>query len=79
MCISTAYEHDVHGAVLAEYVASISQENKTVILTDIMGKKIRVPGFLISADLTNGVLVIETMPQESGTPGSVPPARKNEE
>ncbi len=60
MCISTAYENKKTGPVLAENIESLSQQDGAVILKDIMGKETVIPGMLKSADLTNGVLIIES-------------------
>jgi predicted RNA-binding protein len=59
MCISTAYENNEDGPILAEHVAVVTQQSGSVIMTDIMGKETAIRGFLKLADLTHGVLVIE--------------------
>lgn len=59
MCISTAYECTEQGPVLAEMVATVSQKEGSVVMTDIMGKDTVIQGALKSADLTRGVLIIE--------------------
>lgn len=59
MCISTAYKDNETGEVLAEYVASIKQQDNSVVMTDITGADIVVEGVLKSADLAKGILIID--------------------
>ena len=59
MCISTAFEGEEGGTVLAEHIAKVIQQDNTVILIDIMGGETVVDGELKSADLARGVLIIQ--------------------
>lgn len=59
MCISTAYEGNESGPVLAEYVAAVELQDGKVTMIDIMGKETVVNGSLKSADLTRGLLIVE--------------------
>lgn len=59
MCVSTAYARQEGSDVLAEYIAEISMDKDTITMTDVMGMKTQVKGYLKSADLTKGVIIIE--------------------
>ncbi len=61
MCLSTVYGK--HGQeeerVICNNVSMIRVEDKNVRLTDVLGCDMVVPGALVSADLTQGVVVLE--------------------
>lgn len=60
MCLSRVYRNEMKkDAVLLEDVCTIRSENGTVILTDIMGVQLCVPGYVKFADLTGGTVIIE--------------------
>lgn len=60
MCLSTAYRDSKPDEVLMEYVSSIKTEGDTITLTDMMGEQKTFTGILKFADLTGGVLRIDT-------------------
>lgn len=59
MCISTAYENNESGTVLAENIARVSQQDGAVILIDILGRETKIEGVLKLADLTQGILIVQ--------------------
>lgn len=61
MCLSTAYYNKKSDdRIAAEYVASISVEGSTVVLTDVMGLEMRIEGRVSFVDLTGGTVIIST-------------------
>ncbi|MDR1422318.1 MAG: CooT family nickel-binding protein [Coriobacteriales bacterium] len=60
MCVSTAYSKVENGDKIAEMVTTVVQRDGELILTDIMGKTTAVKGILTFADLTRGILLIES-------------------
>lgn len=63
MCLSTAYLNEKKEEnIAARYVAQVRAEGGELVLTDVMGFEVRIPGILQSADLTGGTLIIGTKP-----------------
>lgn len=60
MCVSTAYLKEEGSKVLAEYIAMVKMNDGNIIMTDVMGKETTVKGILKEADLTRGILIIDT-------------------
>lgn len=60
MCLSTVYGRrgQEEKQVLCNNVSMIQVENNNIRLTDVLGCDMIVPGSLVSADLTQGVVVI---------------------
>lgn len=60
MCLSTAFK-EVPGAEnekLCEYISEVKVVGDSVVMTDIMGKEIEVPGVIKSMDFVNSVIII---------------------
>lgn len=61
MCLSTAYRNEKNeDSIIARYVGQLKVEPGAVVLTDVMGAEVRVPGTLSFVDLTGGVVIIKT-------------------
>ncbi len=61
MCLSTAYYNSKSDdQIAARYVDKIKVDGNTVVLTDVMGMELKVPGTLSYVDLTGGIVVIDT-------------------
>ena len=59
MCLATAYlKNEASTSVLAKNISNIKIDGNSVVLTDILGAELVVPGRLITADLVNGVVEI---------------------
>ena len=60
MCLSTAYYNSKKEEnVAARYVAEIRVEGDEVLLTDVMGKEMVIPGKILFVDLTGGTVVLQ--------------------
>lgn len=54
MCLSTAYKNEIaEDAAVMSNVMTVECEDGAVILTDLMGRTMRVPGTLKKASLTD--------------------------
>ena len=61
MCLSNVYKNEKSKEnLLASDVAAIETDGNVVTLTDLFGRKLSVEGTLKRADLTGGVVIIET-------------------
>ena len=61
MCLSTVYKNEKKpDAMVMNNVMSIRCEEDTVILTDLMERTVAVQGFLESANLVDGFVIIRT-------------------
>ena len=59
MCLSTVYKNEKKpDAMVMNNVMSIRCEEDTVILTDLMERTVAVQGFLESANLVDGFVII---------------------
>lgn len=60
MCISTAYQNAILPEnILMKNVRAFRVAGKHIILTNILEQEKTITGTLVSADLINGVVVIE--------------------
>ena len=61
MCLSTVYKNEKKPETMVmNNVMSIRCEEDTVILTDLMERSVAVEGFLESANLVEGFVIIKT-------------------
>ena len=61
MCLSTVYKNEKKPeAMVMNNVMSIRCEEDTVILTDLMERTVAVQGFLESANLVDGFVIVKT-------------------
>ena len=61
MCLSTVYKNEKKPeAMVMNNVMSIRCEEDTVILTDLMERTVAVQGFLESANVVDGFVIIRT-------------------
>ncbi len=61
MCLSTVYKNEkTPETMVMNNVMSIRCEEDTVILTDLMERTVAVQGFLESANLVEGFVIIKT-------------------
>lgn len=61
MCLSTVYKNEKKPeAMVMNNVMSIRCEEDTVILTDLMERTVAIQGFLESANLVDGFVIIRT-------------------
>ncbi len=61
MCLSTVYKNEKKPeALVMNNVMSIRCEEDTVILTDLMERTVAVQGYLESANLVEGFVIIKT-------------------
>ena len=61
MCLSTVYKNEKSPeSMVMNNVMSIRCEEDTVILTDLMERTVAVQGFLESANLVEGFVIIKT-------------------
>ena len=61
MCLSTVYRNEKKpDAMVMNNVMSIRCEEDTVILTDLMERTVAVQGYLESANLVEGFVIIKT-------------------
>lgn len=61
MCLSTVYKNEKKPeAMVMNNVMSIRCEDDTVILTDLMERTVAVQGYLESANLVDGFVIIRT-------------------
>ena len=61
MCLSNVYKTTGDEETLVcQYVSNISVEGENVVLTDVLGKEISVPGTLMKVDLINNVVMIRS-------------------
>ena len=61
MCLSTVYKNEKKPETLVmNNVMSIRCEEDTVILTDLMERSMAVQGYLESANLVEGFVIIKT-------------------
>ena len=59
MCLSTVYKNEKKPeAMVMNNVMSIRCEEDTVILTDLMERTVAVQGFLESANLVDGFVIV---------------------
>lgn len=59
MCLSTAYKNEINDDLaLMKNVMTVECEENKVILTDLMGRTLEVPGKLQKASLTDGFVII---------------------
>lgn len=62
MCLSTVYKNEKKPeAMVMNNVMSIRCEEDTVILTDLMERTVAVQGYLESANLVDGFVIIKTV------------------
>lgn len=62
MCLSTVYKNEKKpDAMVMNNVMSIRCEEDTVILTDLMERTVAVQGYLESANLVEGFVIIKTI------------------
>ena len=60
MCLSTVYKNaKTEENVVMRNVMSISCEEDTVILTDLMERTVAIQGKLVSANLVDGFVVVK--------------------
>ncbi len=61
MCLSKVYEKNgASEQLLLNNIQKIMFEGDTVVFTDLLEKDTRIKGRLVSADLINGKVIIET-------------------
>lgn len=61
MCLSTVYKNtQTEDQILCRFVSRIVARDGKLILTDVMGMEVTVEGSLLSADLAEGVVVVQT-------------------
>lgn len=61
MCLSTVYKNEKKPeAMVMNNVMTIRCEEDTVILTDLMERTVAIQGYLESADLVDGFVIIRT-------------------
>ena len=61
MCLSTVYKNtQTEDQILCRFVSKIVSRDGKLILTDVMGMEVTVEGSLLSADLAEGVVVVQT-------------------
>lgn len=61
MCLSTVYKNtQTEDQILCRFVSKIVARDGQLILTDVMGMEVTVEGSLLSADLAEGVVVVQT-------------------
>lgn len=61
MCLSTVYKNEkAPETMIMNNVMSIRCEEDTVILTDLMERTVAIQGFLESANLVDGFVIIKT-------------------
>ena len=61
MCLSTVYNNEISDdKVLMTNVMSVDCTDSQVTLTDLMGRKLTVDGRLLTANLTDGYVVLRT-------------------
>ena len=61
MCLSTVYKNEKKPeALVMNNVMSIRCQEDTVILTDLMERTVAVQGYLESANLVEGFVIIKT-------------------
>lgn len=61
MCLSTVYKNEKKPETMVmNNVMSIRCEEDTVILTDLMERTVAVQGYLESANLVDGFVIIKT-------------------
>jgi len=61
MCLSNVYKTTGDEETLVcEYVSNISVEGENVIITDVLGKEITVPGTLLKVDLIKNIVMIKS-------------------
>ena len=60
MCLSTVYKNQMTPECIAmRNVMSITVEEDTVILTDLMERTVAIQGKLVSANLVDGFVVVQ--------------------
>ena len=59
MCLATVYKNTDH-TVLMRNAARIDVEGDTVIITDILGDQVSIPGRILWVDLAGSEAAIET-------------------
>lgn len=61
MCLSTVYKDEISDdKVLMKNVMSVDCTDSQVTLTDLMGRKLTVDGRLLSANLTDGYVILKS-------------------
>ena len=59
MCLSTVYENEMAEAnAIMKNVMTVECQDGKVILTDLMGRTLEVPGTLQKASLTDGYVIL---------------------
>lgn len=59
MCLSTVYENEMAEAnAIMKNVMTVECQGDKVILTDLMGRTLEVPGTLKKASLTDGYVIL---------------------
>ena len=62
MCLSTVYKNTkTEENIVMRNVMSITCEEDTVILTDLMERTVAIQGKLVSANLVDGFVVVQEM------------------
>ena len=62
MCLSTVYKNaKIEENIVMRNVMSITCEEDTVILTDLMERTVAIQGKLISANLVDGFVVVQEL------------------
>ena len=60
MCLSTVYKNDkTEENIVMRNVMSITCEEDTVILTDLMERTVAIQGKLLSANLVDGFVIVQ--------------------
>ena len=61
MCLSTVYKNEKkEDAIVMKNVMAISCDDTTVILTDLMERTVAIEGKLLSANLVEGFVIVQT-------------------
>ncbi len=60
MCLSTVYrDARQEENVLCKFVATIEAQGERLKFTDVLGAETEIEGHLVSADLTNGTVIVQ--------------------
>ena len=60
MCLSAVYEvKDGNERLVCDHVTTISLDENTIRLTDLMGEEVILTGFLKSIDLVKNIIKVE--------------------
>ncbi len=61
MCLSTVYKNKIdENNILMKNVMSIETNKDTLILTDLMERKLEIKGMLSKANLVDGYVIVHT-------------------